>query len=41
MGMARLPKDSVFSSVIDVWDLGTFDADLLEALEGHAELIRA
>ena len=38
--MARLPKDSVFSTVIDVWDLGTFDADLLETLEGHAELIR-
>lgn len=40
MGMARLPKDSVFSTVIDVWDLGTFNADLLETLEEHAELIR-
>lgn len=41
MGMARLPKDSVISVVIDVWDRGTFNADLLEVLEGHAELIRA
>lgn len=41
MGMARLPKDSVISAAIDVWDLGTFTPDLLEALEPHAELIHA
>ena len=39
--MVRLTKNSIFSVAIDVWDRSTFNADLLEALEHHAELIRA
>lgn len=39
--MAHSPKDNVFSAAIDVWDLGTFPADLVEAMEKRVELIRA
>lgn len=39
--MANLPKDSTSPNVIDVWDVGTFTADLLEVLERHSELVRS
>lgn len=39
--MARLPKDSTLPTIIDVWDLGTFDEDLLKVLESNTDLIRA
>lgn len=33
-------KDSDFSAVIDVWNPGTFDADLRKTLDEHADLVR-
>jgi hypothetical protein len=38
--MARLRRDSTLPTIIDVWDLGTFDGDLLKVLESNADLIR-
>lgn len=36
-----MPRDNKPSAIIDVWDVGTFDSDLLEVLESNTGLICA
>ncbi|MBM1556219.1 hypothetical protein JQV19_06095 [Sulfitobacter mediterraneus] len=37
--MARLPRDNAASGIMDVWDPGTFDTELLEFLQRHTDAI--
>lgn len=39
--MERSPRASTCSAIIDVWNVQTFDTDLLDVLESSADLIRA